>query len=59
MDGGEIETQTVFAFDFEGEDSEGFLNGTFNPRPIVPAFLEKARYFGLDKKLLKLLGTYQ
>jgi pilus assembly protein CpaF len=57
MNGEEIETQTLFSFDYVGEDEDGILKGEFKPRSVTPMFLEKARYFGLDQKLLKLLGA--
>jgi pilus assembly protein CpaF len=57
LEGDEIKTQTLFEFAYEDEDKEGHLIGEFVPKGgVVPTFMEKARYFGLDQKLAHIMG---
>jgi len=55
MEGDVIITQELFHFEFEGEDTSGFLRGRFLPSGLRPNFTEKAEYFGLDKTLLEVI----
>jgi len=57
LENDEIKTQTLFEFSYQEEDKEGHLIGEFVPRAgIIPTFMEKARYFGLDQKLAHIMG---
>lgn len=57
LDGDEVKTQTLFEFTYQGEDEEGHLMGDFMPQKgVIPTFMEKARYFGLDQKLAHIMG---
>lgn len=56
LKGEEIETQTLFEFSYKNEDADGKLIGDFMPQGVIPMFMEKARYFGLDQKLAHTMG---
>jgi pilus assembly protein CpaF len=53
MEGDVITTQDLFLYQFEGEDKNGILQGSFQSTGIRPAFLPKAEYYGLDRALLE------
>jgi pilus assembly protein CpaF len=55
MEGDVITTQDLFLYQFEGEDQDGILQGSFQSTGIRPAFLPKAEYYGLDRTLLEAL----
>jgi pilus assembly protein CpaF len=55
MEGDVITTQDLFLYQFEGEDKDGILQGSFQSTGIRPAFLPKAEYYGLDRTLLEAL----
>jgi pilus assembly protein CpaF len=55
MEGDVITTQDLFTFEFEGEDSEGKLRGSFKSSGLRPHFTPKAAYFGLDRALLEAI----
>ncbi|HEX2115591.1 MAG TPA: CpaF family protein [Alphaproteobacteria bacterium] len=55
MEGDVITTQDLFLYQYEGEDKDGILQGSFQSTGIRPAFLPKAEYYGLDRALLEAL----
>jgi pilus assembly protein CpaF len=55
MEGDIITTQDLFTFDFEGENADGSLFGTFKSSGLRPHFATKAAYFGLERALLETL----
>jgi pilus assembly protein CpaF len=55
MEGDVITTQELFSYQFQGENSDGKLRGTFVPSGIRPAFLPRAEYYGLDRTLLEVI----
>ncbi|HEY1798461.1 MAG TPA: CpaF family protein [Stellaceae bacterium] len=55
MEGDVITTQELFAYQFNGENSDGKLRGTFASSGIRPAFLPRAEYYGLDRTLLEVI----
>ncbi len=55
MEGDVITTQDLFLYQFEGEDKDGILQGTFQSTGIRPAFLPRAEYYGLERTLLEAL----
>ena len=55
MEGDIITTQDLFTFEFEGEDHDGNLFGTFKSSGLRPAFTPKASYFGLERPLLEAI----
>jgi pilus assembly protein CpaF len=52
MDGEVIVTQDLFKYEFEGEDNDGNLMGSYKSTGLRPHFTPKAAYYGLDKALL-------
>ncbi len=56
MEGEVVTTQDLFTFEFEGEDKEGNLYGSFKSTGLRPAFSDRAKYFGLDKALMEAMG---
>jgi len=50
-----ITTQELFAFQFQGETTDGKLRGVFNSSGIRPNFLPRAEYYGLDRALLEIV----
>lgn len=55
MEGDVITTQELFLYEFTGEDAEGKLLGQFRSTGMRPHFIEKARYYGLDRALMEAL----
>ncbi len=56
MEGEVVTCQDLFAFEFEGEDADGTLHGTFKSSGLRPHFLPRAQYFGLDRALMEAIG---
>ncbi len=56
MEGEVVTTQDLFTFQFEGEDKDGNLFGSFKSTGLRPAFSDRAKYFGLDKALMEAMG---
>ena len=56
MEGDVITTQDLFAYEFEGEEADGKLRGSFTSSGLRPHFLEKAEYFGLGRALLEAVS---
>ena len=55
MEGDVITTQELFLYEFIGEDAEGNLLGQFRSTGLRPYFIEKAKYYGLDRALMEVL----
>ncbi len=55
MEGDVITTQDLFTYEFEGEEADGRLRGTFRSSGLRPHFTPKAAYYGLDRPLLEVL----
>ena len=55
MEGDVITTQDLFAFQFQGETTDGKLRGIFQSSGIRPHFLPRAEYYGLDRALLEII----
>lgn len=51
MEGEVVTMQDLFTFEFQGEDRNGFLLGTFKPAPVRPYFSKRAAYYGLERAL--------
>jgi len=52
-----ISLGTLFAFQYQGENPDGSLNGRFESRSGRPRFVKRLEYFGLANAFLKTLGT--
>ncbi len=55
MEGDVITTQELFLYEFTGEDAEGNLEGQFRSTGLRPNFIDKAKYYGLDRALMEAL----
>jgi pilus assembly protein CpaF len=53
MEGDVVTTQELFAYKYQGESSDGSLQGVYQSTGLRPAFTPKAEYFGLDRALLE------
>lgn len=58
MEGDVVITQDLFNFEFEGEGDDGQLRGAFKSSGLRPAFIEKARYFSLDRALIAAMEDH-
>ena len=47
-----ITMQELFTFEYQGENRDGTLLGTFVPAPVRPYFVKRAAYFGLERPLM-------
>ncbi len=56
MEGDIVTTQVLFTYEFQGEGSDGMLQGRFVSSGLRPHFTPKAAYFGLDKPLTEAMG---
>ncbi len=57
MEGETVTLATLFAFKYEGENSDGSLRGTFEPSGTRPQFLPRLAYYGLANAFLAALST--
>lgn len=55
MEGDVITTQDLFLYQYQGEDKDGRLRGTFQSTGLRPHFLPRAEYYGLDRALLEAI----
>lgn len=55
MEGDVITTQELFVYEFIGEDADGNLTGQFASTNVRPHFIDKAKYYGLDRALMEAL----
>jgi len=56
MEGDIVTTQDLFTFQFEGENEDGQLLGSYKASGLRPFFAPKASYFGLERKLMEVMG---
>ena len=56
MEGDVVTMQDLFRFDFEGEDEFGRITGRQKSSGLRPILFERARMFGLEKKLLDVMA---
>jgi pilus assembly protein CpaF len=57
MEGEVITTQDLFVFEYQGEDRDGTLVGTFKSTGLRPHFTRKAAYYGLDRALIMAMSS--
>jgi pilus assembly protein CpaF len=55
MEGEVVTMQDLFTFEYEGEDKDGRLRGSFRCCGLRPHFTAKAQFFGLDRPLLEAI----
>ncbi|HET6520139.1 MAG TPA: CpaF family protein [Geminicoccaceae bacterium] len=56
MEGEVITTQDLFTFEYQGENRDGTLIGTFKGTGLRPHFSRKAAYYGLDRALMAAMA---
>ena len=56
MEGEIVSTRDIFTFQFQGENRDGVLEGTFEPSRLRPDLAAKAAQYGLEKQLLSAVG---
>jgi pilus assembly protein CpaF len=56
MEGDIISLETLFTFQYQGENADGSLNGTFVSSNLRPRFLPRLGYFGLADAFLAALA---
>ncbi len=52
-----LQLQTLFKYEYEGENPDGSLHGRFDAKPLQPSFLPRLRYFGMASEFLEALGV--
>jgi pilus assembly protein CpaF len=57
MEGDVVTTQDLFTFEYQGENRDGTLIGSFKPAGVRPFFMRKAAYYGLDRALLAAMAS--
>ncbi len=57
MEGEVITTQDLFVFEYQGENRDGTLMGTFKSTGLRPHFTRKAAYYGLDRALMAAMSS--
>jgi pilus assembly protein CpaF len=57
LDGENFKFNTLFSFEFEGENPDGTVRGRFEPNPVRPGFIRRLEYFGLASDFLETLGA--
>jgi len=56
MEGEIVSTRDIFTFQFQGENREGQIEGTFEPSRLRPDLAAKAAQYGLERQLLSSVG---
>ena len=55
MEGEVVTLQDIVVYEYLGEDEQGNIIGEHRPTGVMPAFAERARYFGLERELAEAL----
>ncbi len=55
MEGEVVTLQDIVVYEYLGEDQQGNIIGEHRPTGVMPAFAERARYFGLERELAEAL----
>jgi pilus assembly protein CpaF len=56
MEGEIVSTRDIFTFQFQGENRDGIIEGTFEPSRLRPDLAAKAAQYGLERQLLSAVG---
>ena len=56
MEGDIVTTQDLFNYEYEGENRDGSLRGTFQCAAIRPRFIDRAKYFSLEGALMEAMS---
>ena len=56
MEGEIVSTRDIFTFQFQGENRDGIIEGTFEASRLRPDLAAKAAQYGLEKQLLQSVG---
>jgi len=56
MEGEIVSTRDIFTFQFQGENRDGIIEGTFEPSRLRPDLAAKAAQYGLERQLLSSVG---
>src|SRR6266436_2484377 len=56
MEGEIVSTRDLFTFQFQGENRDGQIEGTFEPSRLRPDLAAKASQYGLERQLLQSVG---
>jgi pilus assembly protein CpaF len=56
MEGEIVSTRDIFTFQFQSENRDGLIEGTFEPSRLRPDLAAKAAQYGLEKQLLSSVG---
>jgi len=56
MEGEIISTRDIFTFQFQRENRDGTIEGTFEPSRLRPDLAARAAQYGLEKHLLESVG---
>jgi len=57
MEGDVIAMRDIFTFEYQGDTSEGLLQGRFVSNKLRPYLTRRAALFGLERRLLDAVGT--
>ena len=55
LEGDTLLMQDLFTYEYQGESTQGRLQGRFISHALQPRCLDKIRYFGLDRQVMQLL----
>jgi len=56
MEGEIVSTRDIFTFQFQGENRDGIIEGSFEPSRLRPDLAAKAAQYGLERQLLSSVG---
>lgn len=56
IEGDNIQTQTLFSYQFNSMGEDGVLVGEFKSHGVPPHMLDRAAYYGRDREVLECLG---
>jgi len=56
MEGEIVTTQDLFNYEYEGENTDGSLRGTYKCAAVRPRFINRASYFGLENALMEAMS---